>query len=54
VILTNSFKLGKEVKYKAGTDSEVVVVKDIQNVDGEPTYTVLGKQGIPFNAKEKC
>ena len=50
---TNSFKLGKEVKYKAGADLEVVVVKEIQNVDGELTYTFLGKQGIPFNAKEK-
>eukprot|EP00957_Ditylum_brightwellii_P064028 4857168-Ditylum_brightwellii.AAC.1 len=50
---TNSFKLGDKVKYKAGADSEVVVVKEFQNVDGELTYTVLGKQGIPFNTKEK-
>eukprot|EP00957_Ditylum_brightwellii_P059218 4494756-Ditylum_brightwellii.AAC.1 len=50
---TNSFKLGEKVEYKAGTDSEVAVVKEIQIVDREITYTVLGKQGIPFNAKEK-
>eukprot|EP00957_Ditylum_brightwellii_P119014 9077704-Ditylum_brightwellii.AAC.1 len=36
---TNSFKLGKEVEYKAGADSEVVAVKEIQNVDEELTYT---------------